>query len=1145
MEVPERSSPKILVVDDESYNIELLDFILQKEGYETDSASGGLIALEKARTEQFSLILLDLVMPEMDGYEVIKILKQDPVTRDIPVIFISANMDESSYIKGIELGALDYFRKPYNRYELVLKIRNYYKIRELESDLKDELKERKKIEEQLIHSESRYRSIIEDQTEFVVRHLPDGTLTFINAAYGNYVRSTPEKLVGTNFFTRIPEDMRQEIRTAIQLLTPKNSVKSDDYRGKLPSGESFWQSWTHRALFDADGGLKEIQSVGRDVTEMKAAEQSIRVISEMTAGLTGTQFFDTLVSNIVDILNVDYAFIGESHEDRPGIISITSVSRKEKVFDTLEFELQNTPGTEVFGKKIRIYPKEIRKLFPIDPMLRDLNIESYAGIPLFGKNKMPIGILVVLHSRPLGKLELLKTQLMAFSVRAAAELERLKSEQAIIKNEKRLELALSVSGSGVYEYTYPLFSDTYFSQRWTRILGFRKLDMPSGKQFLPWYFKQIHREDRSRVEKSYSDFIGGVNMEFSQEYRVQRQSKKWIYIQDICRAIERDDQEQAKRVIGIMHDITYRKRDEEELRESKEHFQKIFMTSPEIIAIFRYSDWKFFEVNDVFTRVLGYTRKDCIGYSMFDLGLWVDIEHGEEVEAQMKKNGFLDGFDCQVTTKMGEIIHIQISATLIYLEGEPHVLAVAANIENLKKIQNSLQESETKYRLLADYNYDWEYWMDSDQNYIYVSPSCERITGYTANEFIARPELLLEIVHPDFLDEIRNHFTESHDLGYHEIDFKIIDKQGEEKWLNHHCLPVHDHQGNYLGRRGNNRDITEQKRVTNAILESEANFRNIFQHSSEGILISSPDRKILEVNDSLVKISGYTAIEIGKLQVKDLVAEDYIEKVNSRLKTLLKSGSAPSEKIKMVAKDGKHIPVEINSRLIDYSGQGAILTMIRDITEQEEIQNKIFNTIVETEEKERSRFANDLHDGLGPLLSTTKLYIKALATLVDPTQKEIAITNSQVAIDEAIASIRELSNNISPHVLRNFGLAAALKSYVQKVNGTNEISVLFQSEMKNRPEGNIELSLFRVVIELLNNTLKYARAKNATIILKGDNEPIYLSYMDDGQGFDTKKLLKNPKGRGLQNIVNRVKSLNGKIQFSSTKGEGMQVKIEI
>jgi signal transduction histidine kinase len=210
-----------------------------------------------------------------------------------------------------------------------------------------------------------------------------------------------------------------------------------------------------------------------------------------------------------------------------------------------------------------------------------------------------------------------------------------------------------------------------------------------------------------------------------------------------------------------------------------------------------------------------------------------------------------------------------------------------------------------------------------------------------------------------------------------------------------------------------------------------------------------------------------------------------------------------------------------------------------------ETEKRILNAIIETEEKERRRFAKDLHDGLGPLLSTVKMAVSSL-NLADqnPKNKEIVI-NTDLVITEAIRSLKEISDNISPHVLDNFGLATAIKIFASKINSTKAISISFSSNMENeRLEYNTEVILYRVMCELLNNTIKHARAKNLTITLMRHKNHITLIYSDDGVGFDVNNVLQGQnEGMGYSNIMTRIKSIKGSINIESESEKGTKVII--
>jgi PAS domain S-box-containing protein len=153
-----------------------------------------------------------------------------------------------------------------------------------------------------------------------------------------------------------------------------------------------------------------------------------------------------------------------------------------------------------------------------------------------------------------------------------------------------------------------------------------------------------------------------------------------------------------------------------------------------------------------------------------------------------------------------------------------------------------LRSSEQRFRTVADFAYDWEYWEDPAGTYLYVSPSCQRITGYSAQEFQADPNLLESIIHPDDRDSYVGHeLREGSTLS--PIEFRIITRGGEERWLEHVCLPVYDASGTFLGRRGSNRDATERKRV-----EEE-----LEQHLRDRAAAEERSRLARELHDSVTQ----------------------------------------------------------------------------------------------------------------------------------------------------------------------------------------------------------------------------------------------------------------------------------------------------
>ncbi len=210
-------------------------------------------------------------------------------------------------------------------------------------------------------------------------------------------------------------------------------------------------------------------------------------------------------------------------------------------------------------------------------------------------------------------------------------------------------------------------------------------------------------------------------------------------------------------------------------------------------------------------------------------------------------------------------------------------------------------------------------------------------------------------------------------------------------------------------------------------------------------------------------------------------------------------------------------------------------------------EKRLLSVMIQAEENERKRLAKDLHDGLGPLLSTLKMSLSALKKSNNAETNSEIINNLETVTIEAIRSIKDISNNLSPHVLDNFGLDKAIRNFLQKITNTGTIKIVYNSNINNhRFDANTEAIIYRVICELVNNTIKHAKAKKIIINLNYDLFGIKLDYKDDGSGFETNALFKSQeKGTGLYNIISRIHSLKGKVEFNSSSGKGTQVLIEI
>ena len=230
------------------------------------------------------------------------------------------------------------------------------------------------------------------------------------------------------------------------------------------------------------------------------------------------------------------------------------------------------------------------------------------------------------------------------------------------------------------------------------------------------------------------------------------------------------------------------------------------------------------------------------------------------------------------------------------------------------------------------------------------------------------------------------------------------------------------------------------------------------------------------------------------------------------------------------------VGVVLLDRLVDYIGR---LNHHRQMTNR-----RILTAVLRAEEKTRANFSKELHDGLGPLLSSAKMSLTAISrTEMDGERKEI-FDNTLYVVEEALRSLREISNNLSPHVLSDFGLARAIQTFIDRSAALHNVKISFATNLRgDRYNSDIEVIMYRVVCELITNSLKHSGCSNIHLSLSVSGDILELQYGDNGRGFNPQAMM--DCGMGLSNINSRVNSLNGQFDIRSSKGKGMTSTVKV
>ncbi|MCB0805744.1 MAG: PAS domain S-box protein [Bacteroidales bacterium] len=409
----------------------------------------------------------------------------------------------------------------------------------------------------------------------------------------------------------------------------------------------------------------------------------------------------------------------------------------------------------------------------------------------------------------------------------------------------------------------------------------------------------------------------------------------------------------------------------EQLRSSEKKYRRVFDS---LLDVYFSTD-----IDGIITEVSP-SVKDFTGYEPVDLigrlitDFYSTDESYEIFNRKLLQLGRITDYDIQCNHKNGDIIHASLNVKLVYdangrVAGSEGFLR---DISSRKKAEEKFLKSEQKFRTLADFTYDWEYWISNEGEILYMSHSCEEISGYSAREFISNPALLRKIVHEDDYDTYQTHAKFAETPGSDEVinfDFRIISRNHTVKWINQINREVFDNEGNSLGRRISNRDITERKISEQELRNSEERFRTLFYESPDAIFVEDFDGVILDVNPAACDLQKMTREELIGRNITDLIPEEHKEKVVEDFPKWL-TGEVKNYKGFLLKSTGQIIPVEIHGSQINYSGRKALLFIVRDITEVVEKEKQLRESIERAEEADmlKSAFlANVSHEIRTPM----------------------------------------------------------------------------------------------------------------------------------------------------------------------------------
>ncbi len=489
----------------------------------------------------------------------------------------------------------------------------------------------------------------------------------------------------------------------------------------------------------------------------------------------------------------------------------------------------------------------------------------------------------------------------------------------------------------------------------------------------------------------------------------------------------------------ICRDITERKQAEIALQNSQARFAGILeIASDAIISIDCNHQITLF--NKGAESIFGYQAEEVLGKPLnlllperFIQSHSPQInEYARQLEnaRQMAHRGAIFG-----RRKDGKEFPAEASISKLNLNGEIIFTTFLRDVTERRQAELALRESEDKFRMAIDFTYNWEYWQAPDQSFVYISPSCERVTGYTPQEFIDNPQLLYNIVHPSDRQIFASHSCNQNSMT-NGLEFRIFTRTGETRWIAHVCQPVFNQAGNYLGRRATNRDITERKHLEaehqqaeNALRESEARFQAFMNHSPAAAWITDAQGVILYLSQSYLRTFQLSDSDWQGKSIFDVYPLDIAQQFLTNIQTVAQTGQIV-ETVEIAPRaDGTMGDFSVYKFPIpDMYGEILVGGVAIDITMQRQAEQEVARSLESLRESE----------------ATKQAIIQAIPDLLIRMQADgshvdfISDTRFNVVKPHLIQRNANVYNNLPPD------LAAIRVNYAQKALACNAMQIYEQ-----------------------------------------------------------------------------------------------------
>ena len=483
-------------------------------------------------------------------------------------------------------------------------------------------------------------------------------------------------------------------------------------------------------VLDDSGGIGSLISIGIDVSRRKLMESALQNVALSITSVQGENVLRELVGYVCGSLRVDFALIGSV---RDGVVDTLAVCDRGVVQEKFAYDLAGTPCEEVVGKQFSIHPDNLLRRYPGNALLRRFGFRSYAGIPLFDSAGAAIGILAVLHRGAMRQPQFVASLLKIYSVRAAAELERIRADAALREAEASYRAIFEAAEDPIFVHDWDSGAILDVNNKACQVYGFPRQELLRLSVGAISAGEPLYTDEQAMewIERAKRD--GAVAFDWHR--RSADGSLRWDEVRLKSALIGG-----KPRVLAFTRDITERKLSEDALRASEEQYRSIFNASTDGLLLFA-RDGRVIDVNPAFAALVGCSVAEVMHSPPH---AFVAPESGENLRKLMATVVSGDFFEAEgrVVHRDGHRIAVNVRGVPVVYRGDAHHLAIVRDISRHIE-QQQLVFSERRLRATVESSLDCILAIDRSGRIIEFNPMAEATFGIPAREAIGRNVSLL------------------------------------------------------------------------------------------------------------------------------------------------------------------------------------------------------------------------------------------------------------------------------------------------------------------------------------------------------------------------------------------------------------------